>query len=482
MNEPAPKVAGQGSSKFDLKYLGLGQHVSFAPATLATFTNISSVMQVLQDDLKPLPPALPPAPGGLPAPVTLPGPLVFSSTSQWLIGAEFKVADTVALKIIFNDPVLYGIRVELSGEKAKKFAGLEFEILYRRISDTLGVYHTELTLPDYVRQLEFGAVSVTLPIIVLDIYTNGDFKIDVGFPWNGNFDRSFAVQVLPFTGAGGFYFNKLSAETATSVPVVPAAVGTFNPVIEFGIGVRMGLGKSFNKGPLKAELSITFQGVLEGVIAWFHSSAVGGPTGQYYLVHGSISLMGRIYGSVDFEVIKIDVEVIVRVTVQFRLEAFHPIVVEMTAEVSVRASLTILFITVHFSFSLSVSQTFTIPALESGTPPWQIGGGSHPPLATRLARKQVLLVEPPGSHALRDHLEGADALVGEARPRSLLPARLQPRPGRHQGRRATLPGEFDPSGRRGRFGACRFRGDDGHRFRRPGASDARLGGLLVPHG
>ena len=212
-------------------------------------------MEVLQDELTPKPVPLP-APGQLPPPLTL-APLRFSGTSQWLIGAEFKVADTVALKMIFNDPVLYGIRVELSGEKAKKFAGLQFEILYRRISDTLGVYHTELTLPDYVRQLEFGAVSVTLPDIVLDIYTNGDFKIDVGFPWNGNFDRSFAVQVLPFTGAGGFYFNKLSAETATSVPVVSKS-GDFNPVIEFGIGVRMGLGKSFSKGPLRAELSIVF--------------------------------------------------------------------------------------------------------------------------------------------------------------------------------------------------------------------------------
>src|SRR5207253_11453151 len=46
--------------------------------------------------------------------------------------------------------------------------------LYRRISDTIGVYHIELVLPDVMRQLEFGEVSVTLPVIVVDIYTNGD--------------------------------------------------------------------------------------------------------------------------------------------------------------------------------------------------------------------------------------------------------------------------------------------------------------------
>ena len=35
---------------------------------------------------------------------------------------------------------------------------------------------------------------------------------------NEDFSRSIAVTILVFMGVGGFYFNKLSAETATSVP------------------------------------------------------------------------------------------------------------------------------------------------------------------------------------------------------------------------------------------------------------------------
>lgn len=394
--DPDPSAAGAGNQpSFDLRYLALGQHVTLTG--LADLTTIQQIMTALQDGVKQLPPA-DRSKNPLNSTQTS---LVFSADSVLFIAAQFSAAKMLDMSVIFNDPVVYGVRIALSGEKAKKLAGLEFEILYRRISDTLGVYHTELVLPDAIRQLEFGAVSVTLPIIALDIYTNGDFKIDVGFPWNGNFDRSCAVQVLPFTGAGGFYFNKLSASTATSVPVI--TIGSFSPVLEFGIGVRAGLGKRFEKGPLVAELSISIQCILEGVIAFFNP-AVPGRTGQYYRIQGSVSIIGRIFGSVDFEVIKVAVEVVASITVQFRVEAYKPIVLVLEAEVSVTASLTVLFITIHFSFSLSVSQRIELPALEKGSPPWlvAIGGGSdRAQLRSSLADSQVARRVPLGAPVWR---------------------------------------------------------------------------------
>ena len=45
--------------------------------------------------------------------------------------------------------------------------------------------------------------------------------------------------------------------------------------------LKIGLGKTFNKGVLKAELSITVQGVLEGVIAWFNPSGATGSTSSW---------------------------------------------------------------------------------------------------------------------------------------------------------------------------------------------------------
>lgn len=365
IDEAPPEVPGKGTSAFDLQYLALGQRVMFSDTSATT---IPEIMAILIDAVGTEPEDGSILPGGA---------LTFSRDAGWFIGAKFVIIETLDMSLIFNDPVMYGVRIELSGETAKNFAGLVFEILYRRISDTIGVYHIELVLPDVMRQLEFGAVSVTLPIIVIDIYTNGDFKLDLGFPWNSDFTRSFALQVFPFTGAGGLYFNKLSAETATSVPQISS--GIFNPVLEFGVGLKIGLGKSFNKGPLKAEFSITVEGIVQGVLAWYYPNDSVKSTDLYYYVQGSISIVGRIYGAVDFEVIRVDVEVIARATAAFTIEVYQPSYVVLSAEVSVKASVKVLFVKVKFSFSLSVREDFTIGS--ASTPPWTldsaaIAGGS----------------------------------------------------------------------------------------------------------
>jgi hypothetical protein len=368
MDQPPPQVPGKGSAIFDLDYLGLGQHVRIE--NIDQLENITAILNALRREVVALPDAranpLAPVPGS-----QREAKLAFSSESGWLIGAQFALLDTIALSLIFNDPVVYGLRLKLSGAKAQLLAGLEFEILYRRISETIGVYHVELTLPDVMRQIQVGIVALTLPVVVLDIYTNGDFKIDLGFPWRGNFDRSFAIDVLIFTGAGGFYFNKLSAATATSVPKIPAEVGVFNPVIEFGLGLKIGLGRTFNKGPLKAEISITLQGVIQGVFAWFNpnDAALAGSKAEYYMVKGGVAIVGRVWGTVDFEVIKITIEVIARAMITFVVEAYRPTLITLSAEVSVSASITILFIEINFSFRLMITQSFTLG--ERTQAPWE---------------------------------------------------------------------------------------------------------------
>ncbi|HEU5101568.1 MAG TPA: hypothetical protein VFU22_21245, partial [Roseiflexaceae bacterium] len=361
MNEAPPTVPGKGSAIFDLDYLGIGQHVRIA--NIDQLQNITEIMNALRGSVVALPDTRT-------NPLKV-AKLQFSSESGWLIGAQFALLDTIALAMIFNDPIVYGLKLKLSGAKAQQLAGLEFEILYRRISETVGVYHTELTLPEVMRQIQVGIVSLTLPVIALDIYTNGDFKIDLGFPWRGNFDRSFAINVLIFMGAGGFYFNKLSAATATSVPKIPAEVGVFNPVIEFGLGLKIGVGRTFNKGPLKAEISITLQGVVQGVFAWFNpnSRALLDKKTEYYMVKGGVAIVGRVWGTVDFEVIKVTIEVIARAMITFVVEAYRPTQITLSAEVSVKASIEILFIEINFSFSLTISQSFTLG--ERTQAPWE---------------------------------------------------------------------------------------------------------------
>jgi hypothetical protein len=366
--ESAPQVPGKGSSSFDLDFLALGQRVSL---------NKSIPVKTLDDAINAYKDAFkePASPDKVPVGPT--SPVVFNPNSNWLIGARFLIMNTVDIGVIFNDPELYGLLVKLSGEKAKIFSGLEFQIIYKKISDTIGVYEIELKLPDAMRHLEFGAVSVTLPVLGLQIYTNGNFRVDLGFPWNNDFSRSFSVQAFPFIGSGGFYFAWLSGATSTNVPRITS--GNFNPVIEFGIGLSLGLGKTIDEGILSGGLSVTVTGILQGVIGFYNPNPLpdGSPAASgsnYYAIQGTFSIVGRVYGSIDFAIIKASFDITVYALARITFICYEPIVVYLEAGVTVRVTVSIdlgLFsINIHLSFSATIHQTFTIGS--ASTPPWTL--------------------------------------------------------------------------------------------------------------
>ncbi|MCP4224914.1 MAG: hypothetical protein GY773_16375, partial [Actinomycetia bacterium] len=281
INDHPPEVTGHGPHIFELYYLGIGQHISFRDAS--RFKDIGGVMKALETSFKPA--------SGEQAGAALAkaDQLVFNDASGWLVGTKFVLLETVTLSAIFNDPELYGLRIALAGPRAKALKGLEFEILYKKITETIGLYHIELKLPDVMRHLEFGEVSITLPVIDVDIYTNANFRIDMGFPHHGNFANSAGVQVFPFVGAGGFYFALLDGATSKTVPQVTN--GQFKPVIEAGVGLRVGVGKTIEEGPLSAGVSLTVEGIVEGTLAWFHPSNRDHETDLFFALHGTIGIV-----------------------------------------------------------------------------------------------------------------------------------------------------------------------------------------------
>jgi hypothetical protein len=88
-------------------------------------------------------------------------------------------------------------------------------------------------------------------------------------------------------------------------------------------------------------------------------------------------VLGRLYGSVDFAVVKASVDVRISVMAQITYESYHDIPISVIASVDVRASLKInlgiFSITLHFSFSLTIKETFTIhnPQQPSDAP-WKL--------------------------------------------------------------------------------------------------------------
>jgi LysM repeat protein len=402
--EKPPAVKGEGGGLFELRYFGIGRHVSFKDRS--EITTVYDALDKLGNAFRPLPPGrsetTKPVASARSTPIDALDTLQFNPDSNWLIGFDFTVLDTLTLGGVFNDPELYGLYIGLQGEKAKVFAGLSVQILYKKVTDTLGEYYLQLKLPTAMRQLEFGAVSVTLPIIDISIFTNGNFRIDCGFPHNGDYSRSCAIQAFPFTGTGGFYFGLLNGQTSKTVPRITN--GTFSPVLEFGFGLQLGVGKSIDKGFLSARFMVVVEGVLEGTLAFFHPYDSSVPAENYYRVVGRVRIVGQVSGSIDFTVISASVNIMVYASAAIALESYQPIQLYVEAGVSVALSLKILFFEVQFSFSATISESFTIGSV--GTPPWQIEQRqpAPEPLPDRLSFTAFSL-EP---EALPARLDGAD--------------------------------------------------------------------------
>ncbi|MFN1215731.1 LysM peptidoglycan-binding domain-containing protein [Chryseobacterium kwangjuense] len=396
-----PEVPGQGNQYFDLRLLAMGQHVELVNP--AQYNSIKDVTKAMQEAFtEPKPGTVPIGPG---SGNTL---LKFNEDSNWLIATNFGILNagtkdkpvwTLDMQAVFNDPNLYGLRIAMAGGKAKIFEGLDFEIMYKKISDSIGVYQMDLTLPNALRYLQFGAVNITLPSIGIEIYTNGDFMVDIGFPYNMDFSRSFTVQAIvppgiPAMGSGGFYFGKLSSATTNKVP--KTNYGNFNPVIVFGIGLQVGVGYSVNYGILNAGFSVTMFGIIEGVIAAYYpytgalqeSNKEQVETSYYYYLQGTIGIIGKLYGSIDFGIISASVNITVMVYAQATFEAYNKIPLAIVASVDVRVSaklnLGIFSITIHFTFTAKIRFDLTIGTDQTAKAPWNNNLGA-PHAAARLS-------------------------------------------------------------------------------------------------
>lgn len=385
LNDPPPTPAGKGEAALDLRFVGLGQNVGFA--TPAAFDNVAAVITAMTA-------GFPPAGASGPSPLGATGSaLTFTGDGRWLIGADFTVAEAISLQVVFNDPALYGLHISLSGAKVKKLAGLDFDILYKKVTDTIGVYHIDLTLPTAMRSIDFGAVTVTLPPVSIDIYTNGNFYIDCGFPVDMDFSKSASVQAATFTGRGGFYFGVLDGATSTRVPQI--SNGTFSPVIEVGLALSIEYGRTFNKGVIEAGLTLAVEGSLEGVFAWFEPTDRSQPSGMFYRVVGTAELRGHLYGEINFVIIQARLDVLAYAKLTLIVESHAPIEVELELGVEVSASVKIVFFTIHFHFSTSLDLSFTIGS--SSPTPWAIASTASPP--AQLAQQRRGQWRPPASAA-----------------------------------------------------------------------------------
>ncbi|MDH3973945.1 MAG: LysM peptidoglycan-binding domain-containing protein [Deltaproteobacteria bacterium] len=347
---------------FELRYLGLGRHVAMRNA--AGYDKVAQAIDDLRSAFDENP-----RKGG-----SALGPLTYNADSEWLIGFDFTAAGFLSIGAIFNDPLFYGLVIRLDGPAAKAFSGFEFEILYKRIAPGLGVYSMELELPPAFRVIELGAVTLKLPVIGVDIFTNGNFKLDFGFPYGGNFGRSFYLSVLPFTGAGGFYYGSLNGATSTTVPQI--INGEFDPVIEFGIGFTVGVGKSIGSGCFYAEINIGIMTIVEGTFATYLPYDKNQGEDLFYRLSGTFGIFAYVRGRIDFSIICINFSVDVYLIASVTFECYMPININARAGVRVKARIKIGWFKITLSFSTEVRVSYTLGSRQPT--PWIVGTRALP--------------------------------------------------------------------------------------------------------
>ncbi len=275
----------------------------------------------------------------------------YDPSVTWLAGVEMTI-NVLSLDVLLVDGQFYGLLIKVAGDGP--FKGLVLEIIYRKINDHLGEFSADLTLPDKFRKLKLGAASVTLPIVSLSIWTNGDFSINIGWPLG---DRSFNIEFppdpIPWAGGGGFYFARLRSEDE------PGKLGVgYNPIIEFGIGLKIGAATEGDYGVLSYGASIYLFGTFQGFLAWKDGNSFSDGL-DYYWFCASVGITGHLEGSVDFVVISVSVSLDITASVTMALEKDHATYALAEFTATVEASIKILFVRIHFSFSLDVKVSVT---------------------------------------------------------------------------------------------------------------------------
>ena len=399
----APTLPGSGARALQIDLVAVGQRVELPHPP-------DRVEKAIDD----LVAAFKPEPGQNVAPL-FPRTLAFNSQSSWLIGSRLVIKGQITVDLIFNDPQIYGamLKIEKSpdgGGQLDAFAGLYFEILYRKVTDSIGEYYAAVTLPEQFQTIDLGEIVIHLPSFSIAIYTNGNFKVDVGFPYKADFSHSFGLTYLIFTGYGGFYFGVLDGATADSLPCFEKENWDAKPVIEAGLGLAVGIQRDLNAGPLKAGLEVMLQAVLQGTYAQFHliKPYPDHPNlpkeVDYYKVSGLLRFVGQVTGSVDLVIISASFLVNITLTATMVVERYKAIPVTLSASLTISLKVKINLFIFKITITVRFHHTFTTE--------FTFGQASQAPFQIKDGATQMLLAQTPVTPAT-GHFDWVNISNGE---------------------------------------------------------------------
>lgn len=297
--------------------------------------------------------------------------ITYDRNREWFLALKGDFFKVFRLGLVLKDPDMYGVYLGfLANDGNPQAAPMSFDLLYQKLADGVGKYSVEVGLPAGYRTFECGVVSVTLGMIRMDVYTDGGFLFDLGFPEHVDYTRSFAAQAAIFIGKGGLYLGRVPAVT------VPAMPPGFLQVFRAGFAMKVGFGREFEQGPLRAGLSICVFGRMDGYFAIADrdqreaDGSMLAPYPYWMRLHGEVGLIAEIEGSVDLRLIRARVLIRVWIATGIVLETAMPIVLYCEAGVSIAIEFEIasfkvfgkrIRITVMLRFSTTLRYEFELP-------------------------------------------------------------------------------------------------------------------------
>lgn len=375
-----PDAAEKKENTIHLYYLGAASH--YTTPALREAVTVEEALAAMEEGITPS--------SGVPSAEFDPG-------SGWSLGLDLEVDRLFRFQLLFHDPILYGARLDVSADRPPLdfFKGLSITLLYRRISQDLGVFQATLILPERLRSFQFGIFGVTLGTVSLSVYTNGDFLIDLGYPHGGDFSRSFSLLVGRYYAQGGFYFGVLSQ---ASSPALPASNrGKFSKAVSLGVGLSVEFGQRFDFGIVKGGLTLGVMGLFEGLFAIFHGD--DGTDAFFYQAEATVGFTGLLFLSADLSIIAVSASLTINAQAHVALTACRPLELTLALALKLSAYIRILFFKIKFSFHFST--TFRCTLGQASPAPWDnlpARKAARPPLP---ALRAALLNRNGGPEVLR---------------------------------------------------------------------------------
>ncbi len=287
---PFPVPSQNSVGVFQLKYLGIGQRVG--PNVVVNSNDpMAAIFEQLETQLI----------GNDPTTIlTDLATNFYKPDRNWFIAADLAFRGW-QLRVLFNDPAMYGLELSAPMQPLTPFSGLLFEILYQKLSPNLGVYYGALTLPYFMRRIVLQGVILILPGFSIWVYTNGDFRVNIGWPLGNS---SIGIQVGILNGIAGFYFAKLRSADNPGAQSGPQ----YDLILQFGIGLSVFVRQSFIASIFSATISVTVTATLQGLLAWRTGGITSGPPDHYWFA-GTAGVAVLLQGTVDFSILKASVTV-----------------------------------------------------------------------------------------------------------------------------------------------------------------------------